>query len=216
MKQKQLFTIPATSPSTMVPRGIEFLGKAWAAILSKTWYPFYFGACAFPYHLSWRIVGRPILRNTFGGQIEIGHRLTLRSISLGNSIGTSQPVILSLWRQGARLKIGDDVGLSGCSITVLGAVTIGDRVMIGSGALILDSDLHPLDPHERSTYSENIQVKPVVIGNDVFIGARAIILKGATIGDRSVIGAGAVVTRAVPANAIAAGNPARIVGFLKK
>lgn len=55
------------------------------------------------------------------------------------------------------------------------------------------------------------QRAPIVIGNDVFIGARSIILKGVTIGDAAIIGAGSVVTKDVPAGAIAAGNPAKIV-----
>lgn len=56
---------------------------------------------------------------------------------------------------------------------------------------------------------------PVIIGDDVFIGARAIILKGVTIGDGAVIGAGSVVTKSIPPRVIAAGNPARIIKEIK-
>jgi acetyltransferase-like isoleucine patch superfamily enzyme len=88
--------------------------------------------------------------------------------------------------------------------------------MIGAGALIIDSDMHPLDPPKRSARSEDIPVRPVTISDDVFIGARAIILKGVTIGPRSIIGAGAVVVTDVPADSIVACNPGKIISSTNK
>lgn len=113
------------------------------------------------------------------------------------------------------IDIGDDVGMSGASITAYSRVKIGSRVLIGSGALIVDNDAHPVFPEGRR-YSPEVPFAPVEIGDDVFIGARAIILKGVHIANGAVIGAGAVVTRDVPMYAVVAGNPAAVVGDTRK
>ena len=109
------------------------------------------------------------------------------------------------------MLIGNDVGLSGCSITAVDRITIGDRVLVGAGVLIIDTDAHPLSPEGRAAQQPAIAI-PIEIGNDVFIGARAIILKGVKIGTGAVVGAGAVVTKNVPSRSIVGGNPAKIVG----
>jgi acetyltransferase-like isoleucine patch superfamily enzyme len=113
------------------------------------------------------------------------------------------------------VKIGDNVGLSGCSITALERVTIGNRVLVGAGVLIVDTDAHPLHPADRLRGLPPA-ISPVEIADDVFIGARAIILKGVHVGQGAVIGAGSVVTSDVPAFKIAAGNPARVVAEVKE
>lgn len=82
--------------------------------------------------------------------------------------------------------------------------------MIGSGVLITDSDAHPIHPQDRDINSK-IKTSPINIEDEVFIGARSIILKGVTIGKGSVIGAGSVVTKSIPPMVIAAGNPAKII-----
>ena len=92
-------------------------------------------------------------------------------------------------------------------------IDIGDRTMIGAEAFIVDNDFHPLDPGQRASHpTAGAAVKPVWIGKDVFVGARAIILKGVRVGDGAVIGAGAVVAKDVATGDIVAGNPARVVG----
>jgi acetyltransferase-like isoleucine patch superfamily enzyme len=81
--------------------------------------------------------------------------------------------------------------------------------MLGGGCRVYDSDFHPLDATARSANDLSaIRIRPVVIGDDVFVGAYSIILKGVRIGERAIIGAGSVVTRDVPAGEIWAGNPA--------
>ncbi|MBM4164979.1 MAG: acyltransferase, partial [Lentisphaerae bacterium] len=97
------------------------------------------------------------------------------------------------------------------TITAVQSVRIGDRVLLGSGCLITDNDAHPIDPEARRRGGGGV-ARPVVLESDVFIGARAILLKGVTIGRGSVVGAGSVVTKSVPAFSICAGNPARVVG----
>jgi acetyltransferase-like isoleucine patch superfamily enzyme len=122
-----------------------------------------------------------------------------------------QPVILTAWGNQARLELGDDVGLSGCSILASKYVRIGNRVLVGAGALILDTDAHPLDPVARMNNGP-AKCLPIIIEDDVFIGSRAIITKGVTIGAGAVVAAGAVVVKAVPAGMIVGGNPAKIIG----
>lgn len=167
-----------------------------------------------PWHSSWRFWGLPIISVSRKGKAKIGKHLVLCSNPRRNSIGVMQPVVIRVGSN-AILQIGDDVGISGSSISVSKTVTIGNYVMIGSGCLILDNDAHPLDPEGR-TMGERPKAAPVIIHDHAFIGARSIILKGVSIGEGSVVGAGSVVTRDVPAYAICAGNPARIVGNVRK
>ncbi len=112
------------------------------------------------------------------------------------------------------LVIGNDTFIGyGCIIHVASSVRIGAHCLLARGIEVADFDGHPLDAERRRANDPPRvdEVRPVVIGDDVWIGARAIILKGVTIGDRSVVGAAAVVTRDVPADVVVAGNPARIV-----
>jgi acetyltransferase-like isoleucine patch superfamily enzyme len=101
---------------------------------------------------------------------------------------------------------------SGASAAVICAgisIEVGEGTLIGSGAMILDNDFHVLT---ASGWRDEVRAnaRAIKIGREVFIGARAIILKGVSIGDRAIIGAGAVVTQDVPAKCLAAGNPASI------
>jgi acetyltransferase-like isoleucine patch superfamily enzyme len=89
----------------------------------------------------------------------------------------------------------------------LGGIDIGDYVMIWPNLSILTSGL-PFEPSQRRAF---VIAKPIVIERNVWIGASAIILGGVTVGENSVVAAGAVVTRDVPPNTLAAGNPARVL-----
>lgn len=146
------------------------------------------------------------------GTIVIGNYFSCCNKLKGNSIGVIQRCLFNISADESQIKIGNHVGISGSTIYAKKSVEIGDNVLIGSGCLITDSDLHSLDYLKRreEDYSD-VKVMPVVIGDDVFVGARSIILKGVTIGPRSIIGAGSVVTRDVPADTIVGGNPAIIV-----
>ncbi|MEU9794520.1 sugar O-acetyltransferase [Streptomyces sparsogenes] len=88
------------------------------------------------------------------------------------------------------------------------AITIGEDCQIGPNVQLL-TPTHPLEPQPRRDRLE--AAKPIAIGDNVWLGASAIVLPGVTVGDNSVIGAGAVVTRDVPANVVAVGSPARPV-----
>lgn len=113
------------------------------------------------------------------------------------------------------LRIGNNSGMSSTVIRVRDSVTIGDNVNIGADTMILDTDCHSLDYLDRRTrsYQDSLNTKssPVIIGDDVFVGARSIIMKGVTIGARSIIGAGSVVTHNIPEDSIAGGNPCKVL-----
>lgn len=98
-----------------------------------------------------------------------------------------------------------------CVVLDVMPVTIGNHTLFGPAVQIYTAT-HPLDAAERRRGLES--ARPIVIGSDVWIGGGAIICPGVTIGDRSVIGAGSVVTRDIPADVIAAGNPARVLRSL--
>ena len=115
--------------------------------------------------------------------------------------------------------IGNHVGMSAPCIWIRERLTIGNHVNIGGNCTIMDTDVHQLDylvrrgekkadPDDDSTI---VQSAPVTIEDDVWIGANCQILKGVTIGARSVIGAGSVVTKSIPADCIAAGNPCKVI-----
>lgn len=112
------------------------------------------------------------------------------------------------------LQIGDGSFLGhNCGLTIGRSIHIGRNCLVAGNVRISDFDGHPLDAdlRRRGEPAAAEDVQPVSIGNDVWIGHGAIILKGVRIGDRAVIGARAVVTGDVPADAVVAGNPARIV-----
>lgn len=110
--------------------------------------------------------------------------------------------------------IGDHTFVGhGCRFAAARSIRVGRHCLLAGGVAIFDLDGHPLDAAARRAGGPPpaTSVRPVLIGDDVWIGRGAIILRGVRIGDRSVVGAGAVVTRCVPADVVVAGNPARIV-----
>lgn len=121
------------------------------------------------------------------------------------------------------IRIGDYCYLCDCVLLAEEEIRIGNYVMIGWGATISDSDFHPLEPAERirdaialssiptGHVRPAIRPKPVVIGDDVYIGPACTILKGNTIGQGAFVEPGSVVTRDVPAHARVRGNPAVVV-----
>jgi acetyltransferase-like isoleucine patch superfamily enzyme len=159
----------------------------------------------------WRVFGMPVVQRYRGSTIVLGDHLILRSWRATNPLMPMHPVVLATRSPDARLIIGSHCGLTGTTIVAASAIIIGDRVLIGSNATIIDTDFHPLPPDERRRTTSAGECAPVTIHDDVFIGANCLILKGVTIGRGSVIGAGSVVSRDVPAGAIVAGNPARVV-----
>ena len=154
--------------------------------------------------------GLPIIELVKDSQLILGRGLSLCSVSQYTALGVSHPVILKTLLPGAQIKIGDESGLSGTTVFAAISVIIGSRCLIGADVMIVDTDFHPIIMKDRRYKGPADALSaPVVIQDDVFIGARSIILKGVTVGAGSVIGAGSVVTSDVESNTVVAGNPAR-------
>lgn len=110
---------------------------------------------------------------------------------------------------GTNLKLGDKVFFNfNCVVLDVAPVVIGSRTLFGPNVQVYTAT-HPMNHAERASGLE--YGKPITIGEDVWIGGSVVICPGVTIGDRSVIGAGAVVTKDIPADVFAAGNPCRII-----
>lgn len=156
--------------------------------------------------------GKPILSLEPGSSLSIGEGCSICSRSTQTALGVNHPVILRTLRSEAQLRIGSGIRMSGTTICAAMRVTIGDRCVIGANVTIVDTDFHSLDAGIRSSPQDAGKVRPVEIGNDVFIGGGSYILKGVKIGDGAVVGAASVVTREVAAGQIVAGNPSRPIG----
>ncbi|WHH58608.1 sugar O-acetyltransferase [Petroclostridium sp. X23] len=110
---------------------------------------------------------------------------------------------------GYNIEVGENFYANyGCIILDVNKVKIGDNVLLAPNVQIYTA-AHPIDPLERLTGKE--YAKPVIIGNNVWIGGGAIICPGVKIGDNVTIGAGSVVTKNIPDNAVAAGNPCKVI-----
>jgi acetyltransferase-like isoleucine patch superfamily enzyme len=159
-----------------------------------------------------RFVGLPVVKLAPGARIDLGDDVLVNSRFDSNPAGLPYPTIFAALESQSYIKIGDGTGISGASIVARSAITIGQRVLIGAGACIWDTDFHPLDAESRREHpTREARCTPIKIDDEVFIGARALILKGVSIGKQAVIGAGAVVTKDVRSGDVVAGNPARVV-----
>lgn len=151
-----------------------------------------------------------VLWSICGGKIKIGDNFYFSSGYGVNPISSNLQGAIYL-ENGASLKIGNNVGMSSTRMWIHDSVTIGDNVKVGACVLITDTDAHPLDYLARRTSNDGTKSAPIVIEDDVWVGAHSIILKGVTIGARSIIGAGSVVTKNIPADCVAAGNPCKVI-----
>jgi acetyltransferase-like isoleucine patch superfamily enzyme len=146
-----------------------------------------------------------------------------RAVVIGNHVSCYAGCSFSLGKNGT-CSIGDFTLVNGALIMAEERIEIGSYCLISWSVGIADSDFHPIVPAQRRLDAEalapffkgrparpKIPTKPVIIGDNVWIGMNATILKGVTIGENSVVAAGAVVTKPVPANVVVAGNPAVVI-----
>lgn len=112
------------------------------------------------------------------------------------------------------IEIGNNTGISNSTFRIKQGIKIGNNVNVGGDCKFYDSDMHSVDYADRMLFpDEKIKTAPITIKDGVWIGAHSIILKGVTIGERSVIAAGSVVTKSIPDDELWGGNPAK---FIKK
>jgi len=110
---------------------------------------------------------------------------------------------------GGLLELGNGVYVNyGCSIAATQSVRIGANCSLGSHCMLMDNDFHSLEPERRHEMPPSA---PIVLEPDVWLGVRVLVLRGVTIGARSVVGAGSVVTRDIPPRSLAAGVPAKVI-----
>jgi maltose O-acetyltransferase len=113
---------------------------------------------------------------------------------------------------GYNIKTGEKVFFNfNCVVLDAAPVTIGSRTLFGPNVQVYTAT-HPMNYAERASGVEF--AKPITIGEDVWIGGSTVICPGITIGDRSIIGAGSVVTKNIPSNVVAAGNPCKVIRTL--
>lgn len=153
--------------------------------------------------------GFPFINRARHSEIIIGNNCRFNSSKHSVKIGLFQPCSLATIKEGARIVIGKNSGMSGTSIVAAKSITIGNNVLIGSNCTIIDNDFHNTDPALRS--SEEFAENPVVIQDNVFLGFNCQVLKGVTIGENAVIGAGSVVLSSIPPNSVAIGNPCKVL-----
>ena len=152
------------------------------------------------------------IRLRIQGHLRIGNRVTIVS-GYSNFVGASEP--MAIWVcPGGQVHIGDRCGLSNTTIVCRDRINILEDTFIGGGCRIYDNDFHQLEPRQRLLSQGEVQTAPISIGPCAFIGGHCIILKGVTIGEGAVVGAGSVVTRDVPRFEIWAGIPARKIGIV--
>jgi acetyltransferase-like isoleucine patch superfamily enzyme len=163
----------------------------------REWFGAWFSLRSCDHVGAWtRVTGKVFVQN--GGSIHIGNRVKFLA-HYAHSVLATFP--------GGHLEIGDRTVLNyGVDICATKLVRIGADCLVGTHVIILDSDFHDVEAHDRVPES-----RPVTIGNRVWIGNRATILPGVTIGDGAVVGAGSVVMSDIPSRTLAMGNPARVM-----
>lgn len=155
-----------------------------------------------------RFIGKTYFRRFPGSKISIGEGCTFRSIPVSNPSGINRPCILTTLSKGAAIEIGNSCGFSGTTIVSESRIIIGSRVRCSPNTWIIDTDGHGDDP--RVTPSA-----PICIESGVWLGANVSVLKGVTIGENTLVAAGSIVTRSLPAGVVAGGVPAKILREIK-
>lgn len=158
--------------------------------------------------------GPVILGRWPGSRIELGPECSLISSSRRCTAATLfAPVLFRTFAPSARIRLDRGVQLNGTAITARSkTISIGHDTMIAPNCVITDSDFHALWPAETRHIEPAFERDAdVTIGSHVWIGMNSIILKGVTIGDGAIIGAGSVVVGDIPAGCVAAGVPAKVI-----
>jgi acetyltransferase-like isoleucine patch superfamily enzyme len=154
--------------------------------------------------------GITIFRRNLLSTIRIGKQCEFRSSFTSNLIGLNHPCAISTDSEEAKITIGDRCGFSSTVIASKESISIGNQVYCGANTVITDSDWHALDINNRLA-CKNIHSAPVIIEDNVWLGLNCVVLKGVHIGENTVVGANSIVIKSLPANVIAAGNPARVI-----
>ncbi len=141
--------------------------------------------------------------------IDIGMFCSFNSSGYKNHIGLNHRCIICTHTSNAIIEVGENTGMSSTTINCWQQIKIGKNVRIGANCVIMDGDFH-LDDFRIGA------PKPISICDNVWLGANVVVMKGVTIGENTIIGMNSVVTKDIPANCVAAGNPCRFIKSLPK
>ncbi|MBK7708120.1 MAG: acyltransferase [Acidobacteria bacterium] len=166
-----------------------------------------------------------LVKNCTFGDVRFSTRRSVSTIVFGdgcifrsdldsNLIGVAHPCIISTHSPNAEIQVGNGCGFSGTSIGIKESLIVGNNVQVGANSCITDFDWHATDPADRDN-PDLILSRAVVIEDNVWLGLNCVVLKGVRIGKNSIIGAGSIVTRDIPPDSIAAGNPCRVLKALE-
>jgi acetyltransferase-like isoleucine patch superfamily enzyme len=153
--------------------------------------------------------GIPRIHRFPNSTITIGDNCRFNSSKNSVKIGLYKPCAFVTMAKNAEIVIGKNVGGTSTTITAANKIIIGNNVLLGANTFIMDSDWHNVNPDEKT--SSRLNAKPVVIEDGVFLGYNTVVLKGVTIGKNAVIDANSLVIQSIPANAIALGNPCKVI-----
>lgn len=153
--------------------------------------------------------GMPKFRRHPRSRITIGARCTFNSSHSSNLIGVNRPCMVSTLAERAEIEIGANCGFSGTVIGCALKISIGQNVRCGANTLITDTDWHTDDFRSGPD-------APIILGNNVWLGANVTVLKGVTIGENAFVATGSLVTRSLPPNTVAAGSPAKVIRSILK
>jgi len=202
----------------MYVKALRFCSKICSSLYIG-WNKIYFFLNNIKYGKNFRVFNHLYLKIHVGALVQIGNNCTIMSGAGLNPLSRNIKTCIYVGKK-ATLKLGNDVGISSSTL-LKESVSIGNSVAIGADCIIMDTDAHNLDwkircSEETNEYGESVDMvtaasAPIVIEDNVLVGARCIILKGVTIGARSIIGSGSIVTKDIPSDCIAAGNPCKVI-----
>ena len=203
----------------MYVKALRFCSKICSSLYIG-WNKIYFFLNNIKYGKNFRVFNHLYLKIHVGALVQIGNNCTIMSGAGLNPLSRNIKTCIYVGKK-ATLKLGNDVGISSSTLWVKESVSIGNSVAIGADCIIMDTDAHNLDwkircSEETNEYGDSVDMvtaasAPIVIEDNVLVGARCIILKGVTIGARSIIGSGSIVTKDIPSDCIAAGNPCKVI-----
>ena len=203
----------------MYVKALRFCSKICSSLYIG-WNKIYFFLNNIKYGKNFRVFNHLYLKIHVGALVQIGNNCTIMSGAGLNPLSRNIKTCIYVGKK-ATLKLGNDVGISSSTLWVKESVSIGNSVAIGADCIIMDTDAHNLDwkircSEETNEYGESVDMvtaasAPIVIEDNVLVGARCIILKGVTIGARSIIGSGSIVTKDISSDCIAAGNPCKVI-----
>lgn len=158
--------------------------------------------------------GRIVFRNYVGyKRIKFNNNVEINSYNGGANPGFVAARSMFIVVNDGNIILGNNVHISNSVLFSSTYIHIGDNTIISPGCKIFDTDFHSVKSEYRLNGNTHVPSKAVKIGSNVFLGVNVTVLKGVTIGDEAVVGAGSIVTKDIPAGEIWAGNPAR---FIKK